>query len=150
MNAAPPSCRQTTNVQPVAHVVERVEHRQEALAGHAERVRGALRDEARDEELAAGACGHQRPLTMSSRFSRNTLSVDEPVSSQRNGSRGNASSHGVAVVADLDHQHALRVEEARGIAQDAAHRVEPVLAAGERDHRLVPVFGRQLVHRVAR
>ena len=38
-------------------VDERVEHREVALAGHAEREVGALRDELVDEQLPAGAHG---------------------------------------------------------------------------------------------
>ena len=135
---------------PVADVVERVQHRQETLAGHAERMGRTLCDEARDEELAAGARAHQRPATTSSRFSRNTLSVDDAGVEPEKRQPRERELAGVAVVADLDHQHALRIEEARGVAQDASHRVEPVLAARERHHRLVPVLGRQLVHRVGR
>ena len=41
--------------QPVADVVERVEHREIALARHRERVRRALREEVGDEDFAAGA-----------------------------------------------------------------------------------------------
>ena len=40
--------------QAIADVDESVEHRQEALAGDAEEVRGVLGQQARDEDLAAG------------------------------------------------------------------------------------------------
>ena len=41
--------------EPVPYIVERVQNRQKALAGHAERVGCALGDEVGDENLAAGA-----------------------------------------------------------------------------------------------
>ena len=54
---------------------------------------------------------------------------------------------GGAVVADLDDQRAARIQEPRRLLDDRAHRVEAVVAAGERQRGLVPVLGRQLLHR---
>ena len=45
--------------QAVADVVERVEHREVAFAGDAERERGALRNQVGDEDLAAGSFAGQ-------------------------------------------------------------------------------------------
>jgi hypothetical protein len=45
-------------LQALAHVVERVEHRQEALAGDGEREIDAVRHELVDEYPAAGARSH--------------------------------------------------------------------------------------------
>ncbi len=44
--------------QTVGNVMQCVEHREEALAGHAEGMRRALCEQARDEDLAAGADFH--------------------------------------------------------------------------------------------
>jgi len=52
---APPSCRQTVTVD--AGIVQRVEHRQIALARHAEHVLDALGNKAIDDQFAAGALG---------------------------------------------------------------------------------------------
>ncbi len=47
-------------LQALASVVQRVEHREIALARHAERMRRALREQARDQDLAAGSLiGHR-------------------------------------------------------------------------------------------
>ena len=53
MFAAPPSWRVTT--RRMRRVVQRVEHRQVALAGDAEREVGAVQDELVDEDLPAAA-----------------------------------------------------------------------------------------------
>ena len=84
---------------------------------------------------------------MSSRLTMNTLSSEPAVTSHTNGRRGNASSAAARLCAQFDDQRAARIEEARRLLEDRADRIEPVVAAGERQCRFVPIFGRQFLHR---
>ena len=52
-----------------------------------------------------------------------------------------------AIVADLDHEQAFRVQMGGSLRQHAAHQRQAVAPAGERDARLAPVFARQRTHR---
>jgi hypothetical protein len=60
--------------QSIAHVVERVEHWEVALARNRERVRRALREEVRDEDFATGAGGsHDEALAARRARSRHSI-----------------------------------------------------------------------------
>jgi hypothetical protein len=50
-------------------------------------------------------------------------------------------------VADFDHQQAFRGEKLRRLGENDPHRIEAVVAAGQRNVGLMPVFGRQFLHR---
>ena len=51
-----------------------------------------------------------------------------------------------AMVPDFNHQQPLVVQMRGRLVQDDSHRVQTVLAAGERQARLMAVFARQLAH----
>src|SRR5437016_13847357 len=52
-----------------------------------------------------------------------------------------------AVMADLHHEPALRIQVAAGFGDDAPRVLEPVAAARQRHRGLLAVFVRQLLHR---
>ena len=81
MFAAPPSCRQTTSR--IARVVQRVEQREVALAGHAERGVDGMHAQLVGHDAAAGAYGHGSSMGSSSR----TVALCSSGSSSSAGSR---------------------------------------------------------------
>jgi hypothetical protein len=50
-------------------------------------------------------------------------------------------------VSHFNHEYTAGFQMLRGLRDDAAHEVEPVASAGERERRFFSIFGRQLVHR---
>ena len=68
------------------------------------------------------------------------------VGTQANGSRGHASST-VAIVADLDHEHAVRIEERRCLLRIVRTASSPSSPPASAKRGLVPVFRRQFGHR---
>jgi hypothetical protein len=67
------------------------------------------------------------------------------VSSHRKGSWGNAASSGLRPQPIAEERAVLR-EMPRRLSQDAAHQIEPVVARGQRQARLVTVLGWQARH----